>query len=119
MGTVEQVSYERLQTNTRDEFILIIKSLGLSVDQTLVNETLEMGSFENMKRLGVSDAYAGTVLAPADRSNPDSAKVRSGSSGSYREVFSENQVDYINETIKRYFVGYGDPRYAECVEEKK
>jgi hypothetical protein len=56
-------------------------------------------------------------LAPTDPSNPDSAKVRSASSGGYRKVFTEDQISYINETIEHHFVGLKDPRFAECVEE--
>lgn len=118
IGEVGYVSYESLKTNTREEFTKILKLLGLPLDDTLIREALEMGTFENMKRLGASEAYAGTVLAPADRSNPDSAKVRSGSSSSFREVFTEAQINCINDCIERLFVGFRDPRFAECVNEK-
>lgn len=115
---VRYVSYEKLKTDTREEFAKILESLGLPLDEMLISETLEMGSFENMQRLGASEAYANTVLAPTNRSNPDSAKVRSGSAGSFRELFTDEQINCINEAIKKYFVGYKDPIFAECIKEK-
>jgi hypothetical protein len=118
VGELNYVSYENLKTNTREEFSKILKLLGLPLDESLIDEALEMGSFENMKRLGASQAYEGTILAPADQSNPDSAKVRSGSSSSFRDVFTKEQVELINESIERYFVGFRDPRFTECVREK-
>jgi len=117
LGAVRYVSYQKLKSDTEREFIHILESLALPVDEAVVCETLQMGTFENMKRLGASKAYEGTPLAPADRSNPDSAKVRSASAGGYREVFTESQIDYINETIRRHFVGFEDPRFSECIEE--
>ena len=114
---VKYVSYSRLKSDTKEEFIHILKSLDLPVDDAIVDRTLEMGSFDNMKRLATSAGYEGTPLAPTDRSNPNSAKVRSATSGGFRKVFTEEQIGYINETIERHFVGLDDPRFAECIEE--
>ncbi|NBB78366.1 MAG: hypothetical protein GVY36_02820 [Verrucomicrobia bacterium] len=116
LTNVTYISYKRLKSDTRNEFVKILEALGLPLDETLINETLEMGSFENMKRLGASEDYAKTVLAPTDRTNPNSAKVRSGSAESFREVFTDEQINYINKSIERYFLGYSNPKFAECIE---
>ena len=113
---VSYISYDRLRNQTRSEFVEMLKALDLPIDNSVVESTLDMGSFENMKKLAISDEYVGTPLAPADRSNPDSAKVRSGTSGGYRDVFSEEQITFINQMIDRFFVGRDDPRFVECLE---
>lgn len=112
---VTYVSYANLKANTRDEFIRILNALGLPVEEPLVSATLEAGSFDHMKLLANSDAYRGTPLAPTDSSNPNSAKVRSASTGGYRSVFSDDQNSFIAEMIDRFFLGRDDPRFSECV----
>jgi hypothetical protein len=112
---VTYVSYAKLKADMRGEFRCILEALGLPIDEALVSASLEAGSFDNMKSLAESDAYKGTPLAPTDSSNPNSAKVRSGSSGGYRTVFSDEQNAFITEMIDRFFIGRDDPRFAECV----
>ncbi|HSP43109.1 MAG TPA: sulfotransferase domain-containing protein [Luteolibacter sp.] len=112
---VTYVSYARLRNDTRAEFIRILEALRLPVDPAKVDATLEAGTFERMKQLAASEVYQGTPLAPTDHANPDSAKVRSGSSGGYRTVFSDEQNRFISDMIARFFTGRDDPRFAECV----
>ncbi len=114
---VSYISYDRLKNHTRFEFVKLLKALDLEIDDSVVESALEMGSFENMKKLAISDEYLSTPLSPADHSKPNSAKVRSGATGSYRNVFSEEQISFINEMIDRFFVGLDDPRFAECIKE--
>lgn len=51
-------------------------------------------TFDNMKRLSTTPAYAGSVLAPTDASNPDTYKVRQGASAG--ELFAHEDLDLVD-----------------------
>jgi hypothetical protein len=114
---VAYISYSNLKDETRSEFTKVLKALDLPIDESLVESTLKMSSFDQMKQLALSEEYVGTPLAPTDATRPESAKVRSATSRGYKGVFSEEQIGFINEMVDRFFVGRNDPRFAECIEE--
>lgn len=77
-------SYEALVADPRAEFDRALAALDLERRDDLVDTTIRNASFEHLKGLSTSAAYAGTVLAPAHPDDPDSYKVRNGDRSSYQ-----------------------------------
>ena len=116
LPSVTYFSYEALKSNTREELEKLVRVLNLPVRSDLLDQTVQAGGFENMKKLAASEAYQGTVLSPTDPGDPRSAKVRSGKASSYRDVFSKAQLEFVAEMIDRFFIGRDDSRFTSCIQ---
>lgn len=108
------ISYDRMLEDPQPEFRRVLETFDLPIDENLVRQAVEASSFQNMKRLGTTPAYAGTVLAPKDAADPDSAKVRVGGDSGCRRLFTEDDLAYIDRVAEDILVGREDPRLAGC-----
>ena len=109
-------AYEDLKKDPFTTMSGVVEALELPLREDLLRQTVECGSVANMKVLANSDAYAGTVLAPSDRGDERSAKVREGSTSGYRSLFSDEDLAYFGQVISNHFLGLEDPDFAGCAE---
>lgn len=90
-----ELSYEAMREDSAAGLRTVLAALGAEVDPERIARAVELGSFENLRRLARAPEYAGTPIAPVDPDNPDSEKVRRGGDGGWRELFGEEDARYI------------------------
>ena len=78
-------------------------------DADRLARVLEMSSFDNMKQLSESAAYEGTVIAPMDKNDPASFKVRSG--GERESVFTDDDKAFIERVARDLFLAQDKPEF--------
>lgn len=92
--------YEDFHSNPVGELRNFIDFVGIDgVDETLIRQAVEYGSFQNMRRMeekGVVEGTRLTVQTPADR---EAYKVRKGKVSGYKEYLSESDVEYVNDRV--------------------
>jgi hypothetical protein len=116
LGRSEIISYDAMLADPVPPFRRILDVLGIDIDETLLERVVAEGSFENMKRLSRSPAYAGTVLAPNDPNDPKTYKVRVGGKSKYRELFSAADLAYIDRIIEDLLIDKDAPHFEGCWE---
>lgn len=95
------VRYEDLR---RDPFAVlrgILDFMEIPVSDDNVREAVAFGSYDNMKKMeerNASRASSGR-LAPGDRNNPDSYKVRRAKVGGYRDYLEDDEVRAVDEIV--------------------
>jgi hypothetical protein len=114
LGRREIISYDAMLEDPIEPLRRILATFDIAIDDSLIEEVVEAASFENMKRLGASPAYAGTVLAPADPNNPDSAKVRVGGKSKYDELFTRADLAYIDRAVDDLLIDKDASHLAAC-----
>ena len=90
-----ELSYERMRGDPADGLRTVLETLGAEVDAERIARAVELGRFDNLRRLARAPEYAGTPLAPVDPGNPGSDKIRRGGDGGWRELFGEEDARYI------------------------
>jgi hypothetical protein len=67
-----------------------------------VDASVEFASFDNLRELEARRAFrwSGKRMAPGDKADPDSYKVRRAKVGGYRDYFDEDQVRQINSYVQ-------------------
>jgi hypothetical protein len=73
-----------------------------TVDENLIEQSIEYCSFENLKKLEARNQFRNRVLKPTNKSDPESFKVRKGKVGGYTQYLSEEDVAFIDKTIEAY-----------------
>lgn len=116
LHSFQAFSYEDLKKEPYETMARVIESLELPVKEDLLRQTVECGTVANMKILAKSEAYANTVIAPSNLNDERSAKVREGKASSYRELFSDEDLDFIGNVIQNHFLGLNDPDFAACAQ---
>jgi hypothetical protein len=102
------VRYEDCKRDEAGSFraLIVFLSPG-AVDETAFGRALEFSSFDSMKAMEAAGKFDTRILAPADRADPESFKVRRGQVGGYGEYFSESDLEYIEDELARLDNRYG------------
>lgn len=95
------LTYEGFQADPAAGLRTVLEALGAEVDPERIGKSVALGAFDSLRRLARTPEYAGTPIAPVDPENPDSDKVRRGGDGGWRDLFSEEDVAYIDSVISR------------------
>jgi hypothetical protein len=103
------VHYEELRADTERYLGEIMALVGADATAAELKAAVSFGSFENMRRLESQMALKSGVLKPGNAADTDSYKVRKGKIGGYRDYFSPEQVQAIDELVK----GRAAPRTAD------
>ena len=90
-----ELSYEGMREDPAAGLRRVLETLGAEVDAERIARAVEMGRFDNLRRLARAPEYAGSPLAPVDPDNPGSEKIRRGGDGGWRELFGEEDARYI------------------------
>jgi hypothetical protein len=95
------VRYEDMRADCPAEFHRILTWMGEKPTQAEVDQSVEFASFDNLREMEARRAFksAGKRMAPADKSDPDSYKVRRAKVGGYRDYFDDDQVEQIESYI--------------------
>jgi len=88
------VRYEDLREEAARELRRTLEFLGESPTEAELADAVSYGSVENMRRLeqNAGGLFRGGRLAPRDKSNPDSYKVRRAKVGGWRDYFDARET---------------------------
>lgn len=92
------ISYEDMHTDPVKTIGKVIRILTGSIDITVLEEAIEFGKFDNMKKLEQSRSISKTSLAY--KGNARAMKVRSGKVNGYKEHLSEHDIRMINKVLE-------------------
>ncbi|MDB5713857.1 MAG: Sulfotransferase domain protein [Sphingomonadales bacterium] len=102
------LTYEDMHRDPKNSLISALSFLGVeNVPEALIDDAIEFGSFENLRKIETADAFGHERMRPADQSNPDSFKVRRGKAGGYVDYFSAEEIAYMDRHIETL-----DPMFA-------
>jgi hypothetical protein len=110
--------YEDMRADPESALRRSLIFLGTPGTDEQIREAAAYASYDNMKKLEEEQVFrlSGTRLAPADRANPQSYKVRRAKVGGWRDYFDDDQVAAIDAMLasrpKPPF-GYGATILAE------
>ena len=106
------VRYEDMRRAPEVELSRIVAFLDGDADAASIAHAVAFASVENMRAMEERRSFwlAGRRMAPGDRANPDSFKVRRAKVGGYRDQFDAEQVARIDELVSAKLspvYGYG------------
>jgi hypothetical protein len=103
-GAVKQfhmITYEDMQEDPRSSLRQALKALHVpEVTDAILDDAVSFGSFKNMRKIEVADAFDYEKLRPGDTANPDSFKVRRGKIGGYVDYLTKEEIAFIDERIR-------------------
>ena len=99
-------SYEAIRADTAGELARIVRFItGEAPDETRLSRAVAAGAFDRMRALEASGHGArryGYALAPGDRGDPDSYKIRSGKMGTWRAHFTQADAAFADAVLERH-----------------
>jgi hypothetical protein len=102
------VRYEDLKRDTPGELRRLLEFLGVAPTAEEVRAAVEASSLENMRKLERAGTVNNPAMRPTDVADPNSYKVRKGVVGGHAELFSAEDIEYLNAKI----AGELDPFFA-------
>lgn len=101
------VRYEDMQADTCLQLRRVLEFIGLpNISDEIVHKAVEFARFERMKKLETSMVVNTSELLPGDLNDPESFKVRRGKVGGYKDYLDHNDIEYLNERIRRNLSDY-------------
>lgn len=95
------IKYEDLHRDPVGELRKIVGFAGINdVNDELLKEAVEFGSFDNMRQMELSNSLQNGRLKPRNPNDQESYKVRKGQVGGYRQYLSEEDVKYVDTQVK-------------------
>lgn len=94
--SIDFVRYEDLKIDTHKVIKRLYKHLGYSIPDNIVVKSIELSSFENMKKLEKFHNYGGEMRFPSLEF------IRKGQSGSYKSDLSKEDISFINKIASRW-----------------
>ena len=92
--------YENMHENAASCLRSLIDFIGVpDIPENVVANAVEFSSFENMKKMEMSNYFQMTMMKPADPANESSYKVRRGKVGGYVDYLSEEDVEFIDRIV--------------------
>jgi hypothetical protein len=95
-NSIDFTRYEDIKSAPLKVLTRIYTLLGHEVPQAVLEQAIELSSFENMKKLEAYSNYGGDFRFPGFEF------VRKGTAGGYRTEISEKDLDFINEKASRW-----------------
>ncbi|MEO0965916.1 MAG: sulfotransferase domain-containing protein [Planctomycetota bacterium] len=106
------LTYEALRDDPPARLADTIAGLGLPVRPDLIDPVVADASFDRMRELGSTPAYAGTPLAPTDPNNPASFKARAAG-GTADRLFTDDDLAHALAVIDATLVDRDDPAFRK------
>jgi len=101
--------YEDMHANAFAALRAAVDFLGLSeIADEEIAVAAQHGSFENMRRVEVTEVSRSKKLRPGTVGDVESYKTRRGKVGGYRDYLSEEDIVYVDERVRREM----DPLYG-------
>ena len=95
------VRYEDLRTNPIDVMSRVVHYLGAPFSAAEIRDAVEFGAFDNMRKLEQSGYFKNSSMKLRDRNDPDTRKVRRAKVGGFRDHFTEEQVETMENMVRR------------------
>ena len=93
------ICYENLKKDTEKEFYEIMNFISEQKPcMKSISYAVEENEFYKLKRK--AELTDNLLLSKKNRSDPDSAKIREGKIGGYRDKLKQSTIDYIDNNIK-------------------
>jgi len=107
------IRYEDIRSDPRRELQRLLEFTNMTISPEHVEGAVEYASFGNMRKLEQGNVFRwhGSKMRSGDPHNPQSFKVRQGVIGGYRQHFTTEQLQRIDEMVKQNLnpvFGYGD-----------
>ncbi len=105
--------YEDLKEKPEQMLRQLAEFMAIPADDAQIRDAVAFSSYDNMKKMEEKKTFwlAGGRMAPGDRANPNSYKVRRAKVGGYRDYFDDRQVAEIDSFTREHlapFYGYTD-----------
>ena len=95
------LKYEELRSDTVKQLRWVIDFWGLEdLSDKTIAEAVAFCRFENMQKLEQANAFKSIIMAPTNRSDKESYKIRKGKVGGYRDSLSTEDVRYLDELMR-------------------
>lgn len=105
-STHRSVSYEAIRSDPIGAMTTIYTYLkGQPPNPLSIQSVVEEASFSRMQaqeRSGELGAQYGSILTPADASDPESMKVRKGKIGGYKDYLNQADIDFCNSILSSH-----------------
>jgi hypothetical protein len=105
------VRYEDMRKDPGMVLSNILAFTGTGVTQQQVQEAVEFAAYDNMKKMEQEKFFksSGARVKPGDKDNPQSFKVRKAKVGGYRDYFTDEQCQQLDDMVARLdpVFGYG------------
>ena len=105
------VRYEDMRKEPSDVLAKILAFTGTEVTADQVQKAVEFAAYDNMKKMEEDTFFkgSGARVKPGDKDNPQSFKVRKAKVGGYRDYFSDEQCQQLEEMVAQLdpLFGYG------------
>ena len=89
----------------------IMAFTGTEINEEQVREAVEFAAYDNMKKMEQDKFFkgSGARVKPGDKDNPQSFKVRKAKVGGYRDYFTDEQCQQLDEMVAQLdpMFGYG------------
>ena len=103
------VTYEDLHRDTLATLESVMRFIGPNDIAGLdLEEAVEYCTFQNLRKAEAENRFESNLLRPKETSDADSFKVRKGKVGNYLEYLSQNDIEYIDEMIRKDDCDYTD-----------
>ncbi len=109
-------SYEALRADPAAVLKQITTLMGDSFTDEEIQQAVEFGSFDNLRKLESEGFFRSGGLTLRNPTDPESFKVRRAKVGGYRDYFSAEQVDELEELVRTRLspsLGYNDSLSAQ------
>lgn len=103
LGDFFLLRYEDLKSNPEETLEKLLKFMGTPGTDEEIKEAVRFSSVDNMRKMEQKNNFwlSGGRMAPRDRSNPNSYKVRRAKVGGYRDYFSDEEVAEIDAALEK------------------
>ncbi|GAB5450875.1 MAG: sulfotransferase domain-containing protein [Halioglobus sp.] len=105
------VRYEDMRSEPGKVLADILSFTGTEVSAEQVREAVDFAAYENMKKMEQESFFkgSGARVKAADKSNPQSFKVRKAKVGGYRDYFTDEQCEQLERMVAELdpVFGYG------------
>lgn len=86
------ITYESMHNNIESTMISFLRFLNISLDYPLLKKSIELSSFENMKKV---EQKSGLIGKQSNTDDPNSFRVREGKIKGYHKYLDDNDIEYI------------------------
>lgn len=95
------VRYEDMRTDPAEVLASIMAFTGTDITSEQVQEAVDFAAYENMKKMEEDKFFkgSGARVKPGDKNNPQSFKVRKAKVGGYRDYFTDEQCEQLQELV--------------------
>jgi len=108
------VRYEDMRTDPGVVLAKIMEFTGTAVTAEQVREAVDFAAYDNMKKMEQDKFFkgSGARVKPGDKDNPQSFKVRKAKVGGYRDYFTDEQCEQLQQMVAQLdpMFGYGGER---------